>query len=126
MNHIRIFDTTLRDGEQAPGFSMTPASKLRMARALATLRVDVIEARFAASSPSDAQSIMEIAGEVDGPTICSLARIKEAMNRASANQNFVSSPSARDRNDHFDARVDHRIGSSDDISFPHAPAWHRG
>lgn len=74
MTHIRIFDTTLRDGEQAPGFSMTPDAKLRMARALAALRVDVIEAGFAASSPKDAQSIMEIAAAIEGPTICSLAR----------------------------------------------------
>ena len=74
MTHIRIFDTTLRDGEQAPGFSMTPEAKLRMARALAALRVDVIEAGFAASSPKDAQSIMEIAAAIEGPTICSLAR----------------------------------------------------
>ena len=44
MTQIRIFDTTLRDGEQAPGFSMTPDGKLRMAKALAALRVDVIEA----------------------------------------------------------------------------------
>jgi 2-isopropylmalate synthase len=74
MNEIRIFDTTLRDGEQAPGFSMTPEAKLRMAKALAALRVDVIEAGFAASSPKDAQSIKEIAAAVTGPTICSLAR----------------------------------------------------
>jgi 2-isopropylmalate synthase len=74
MNQIRIFDTTLRDGEQAPGFSMTPEAKLRMAKALAALRVDVIEAGFAASSPKDAQSIMEIAAAIHGPTICSLAR----------------------------------------------------
>jgi len=74
MNHIKIFDTTLRDGEQAPGFSMTPEAKLRMAKALAALRVDVIEAGFAASSPKDAQSIMEIAAAIHGPTICSLAR----------------------------------------------------
>lgn len=74
MTHIRIFDTTLRDGEQAPGFSMTPESKLRMAKALAALRVDVIEAGFAASSPKDAQSIMEIAAAIDGPIICSLSR----------------------------------------------------
>ena len=51
---VRIFDTTLRDGEQAPGFSMTEDGKLRMARALAALRVDVIEAGFAAASPGDA------------------------------------------------------------------------
>jgi len=74
MTPIRIFDTTLRDGEQAPGFSMTPESKLRMAKALAALRVDVIEAGFAASSPKDAQSIMEIAAAIDGPIICSLSR----------------------------------------------------
>ena len=74
MTQIRIFDTTLRDGEQAPGFSMTPDGKLRMAKALAALRVDVIEAGFAAASPGDAQSIMEIAGTIEGPTICSLAR----------------------------------------------------
>ena len=71
---ITIFDTTLRDGEQAPGFSMTPEGKLRMAKALAALRVDVIEAGFAASSPKDAQSIMEIAATIEGPIICSLAR----------------------------------------------------
>lgn len=74
MTQIRIFDTTLRDGEQAPGFSMTPDGKLRMAKALAALRVDVIEAGFAASSPKDAQAIMEIAAALEGPTICSLAR----------------------------------------------------
>ena len=74
MTEIRILDTTLRDGEQAPGFSMSPEAKLRMAKALAALRVDVIEAGFAASSPKDAQSIMEIAAAVTGSTICSLAR----------------------------------------------------
>jgi 2-isopropylmalate synthase len=74
MTQIKIFDTTLRDGEQAPGFSMTPEGKLRMAKALQALRVDVIEAGFAASSPSDAQAIMEIAAAIDGPVICSLAR----------------------------------------------------
>src|SRR5260221_6399445 len=74
MTQIRIFDTTLRDGEQAPGFSMAPEGKLRMARALTALRVDVIEAGFAAASPGDAQSIMEIAAAIEGPVICSLAR----------------------------------------------------
>ena len=84
MTPIKIFDTTLRDGEQAPGFSMTPPAKLRMAKALAALRVDVIEAGFAASSPSDAQSIMEIAAAVHGPTICSLARAMRSDILASA------------------------------------------
>ena len=73
-NRIIIFDTTLRDGEQAPGFSMSEAAKLKMARALAALKVDVIEAGFAASSPGDARAIELIAREIDGPIICSLAR----------------------------------------------------
>jgi 2-isopropylmalate synthase len=72
---VFIFDTTLRDGEQAPGFSMNEAGKLRIARALAALRVDVIEAGFAAASPGDARAIEAVARELDGsPTICSLAR----------------------------------------------------
>ena len=61
MTQVRIFDTTLRDGEQAPGFSMSPDGKLKMARALAALRVDVIEAGFAAASPGDFESIQQIA-----------------------------------------------------------------
>lgn len=72
--HVTIFDTTLRDGEQAPGFSMSEPAKLKMARALAALRVDVIEAGFAAASPGDARAIELIAREVHGPVICSLAR----------------------------------------------------
>lgn len=73
-DRIIIFDTTLRDGEQAPGFSMTEDGKLRMARALAALKVDVIEAGFAAASPGDLRAITRIAREVEGPIICSLAR----------------------------------------------------
>lgn len=94
MSHIRIFDTTLRDGEQAPGFSMTPEAKLRMAKALAALRVDVIEAGFAASSPMDAQSIMDIASTIEGPTICSLARATRGDILASA---AALAPAARKR-----------------------------
>ncbi|MEO1038569.1 MAG: 2-isopropylmalate synthase [Pseudomonadota bacterium] len=71
---VRIFDTTLRDGEQSPGFSMNEAGKLAMARALAGLKVDVIEAGFAAASPGDFRAVERIAGEIDGPAICSLAR----------------------------------------------------
>ncbi len=73
---VRIFDTTLRDGEQSPGFSMTMKGKLRMARALAALKVDVIEAGFAAASPGDAEAVAAIAEEAEGPTICSLARVQ--------------------------------------------------
>lgn len=71
---ITIFDTTLRDGEQAPGCSMTLREKLRVAKALADLRVDVIEAGFPAASPGDFESVRAIADENRGPIICGLAR----------------------------------------------------
>jgi len=73
-NRVIIFDTTLRDGEQSPGASMTLDEKLRVAHALAELKVDVIEAGFAIASNGDFQSVHEIAKQVKGPTICSLAR----------------------------------------------------
>ena len=71
---VKIFDTTLRDGEQAPGFSMTSGQKLRMAKALEALNVDVIEAGFAAASEGDFEAIQAISREVTDSTICSLAR----------------------------------------------------
>ncbi len=69
-----IFDTTLRDGEQAPGCSMTLREKLRVATALAELGVDVIEAGFPAASPGDLASVKRIAQTVQGPVIAGLAR----------------------------------------------------
>ena len=72
--HVKIFDTTLRDGEQAPGFSMDGGGKLRMARALSDLGVDIIEAGFAVASPGDFEAVQTIAREITGTTICSLAR----------------------------------------------------
>lgn len=74
-NHVKIFDTTLRDGEQAPGFSMAVDAKMVVARALAELNVDIIEAGFAAASPGDAAAVRTIACEIEGPIICSLARL---------------------------------------------------
>ncbi|PMQ05735.1 2-isopropylmalate synthase [Dyella sp. AD56] len=71
---VRIFDTTLRDGEQAPGFSMDRRAKLRMAHALEALGVDVLEAGFPSASPDDFASVAEIARVLRGPTICALAR----------------------------------------------------
>lgn len=73
-DRVLIFDTTLRDGEQAPGFSMSTDAKLIVARALKALRVDIIEAGFAAASPGDAAAVKAVAEEIDGPVICSLAR----------------------------------------------------
>lgn len=69
-----IFDTTLRDGEQSPGASMTKDEKLRIAKALEKLRVDVIEAGFAVSSPGDFEAVKAIAEAVKDSRICSLAR----------------------------------------------------
>jgi 2-isopropylmalate synthase len=74
---IRIFDTTLRDGEQSPGCSMDFNEKLEVARALERLKVDVIEAGFAISSPGDFESVSRIAKEIKGCTIASLARTNE-------------------------------------------------
>ncbi len=71
---VIIFDTTLRDGEQAPGCSMTLHEKLRVATALRDLKVDVIEAGFAAASPGDFDAVRAIAEQIQGPVICSLAR----------------------------------------------------
>jgi 2-isopropylmalate synthase len=79
MDRVIIFDTTLRDGEQAPGFSMNTVEKLEMARQLARLNVDVIEAGFPISSEEDFEATREVArqvGTLDGaPTICGLSRV---------------------------------------------------
>jgi 2-isopropylmalate synthase len=72
-----IFDTTLRDGEQSPGASMTREEKLRIARQLERLRVDVIEAGFAASSNGDFEAVKAIADTVREVTVCSLARAND-------------------------------------------------
>ncbi len=72
-----IFDTTLRDGEQSPGASMTRDEKLRIARQLERLKVDVIEAGFAASSNGDFEAVQLIANSIQDSTICSLARAND-------------------------------------------------
>ena len=74
---IRIFDTTLRDGEQSPGCSMNLNEKLEVARQLEALKVDIIEAGFAIASPGDAAAISAIADIIKDSTICSLARCAE-------------------------------------------------
>ncbi|MEK8026101.1 2-isopropylmalate synthase [Pseudaquabacterium rugosum] len=72
-----IFDTTLRDGEQSPGASMTKDEKLRIARQLERLKVDVIEAGFAASSNGDFEAVKAIADVIQDATVCSLARAND-------------------------------------------------
>src|SRR5678809_1816302 len=87
-NYVKIFDTTLRDGEQSPGATMTSAEKLELARSLARMGVDIIEAGFPAASPDDLEAVRRIAvevgraaiGESDSkvPVIAGLARANKA------------------------------------------------
>ena len=77
-NQVIIFDTTLRDGEQSPGASMTKDEKLRIARALEKLRVDVIEAGFAIASPGDFEAVKLIADTIQDSVVCSLSRAVDA------------------------------------------------
>src|SRR5260221_9485869 len=72
-----IFDTTMRDGEQSPGAAMSRDDKVRIAKQLEKLRVDVIEAGFAASSPGDFEAIRAVAAVVKDSTICALARAND-------------------------------------------------
>ncbi|MHB8173992.1 MAG: 2-isopropylmalate synthase [Nitrospirota bacterium] len=74
---IKIFDTTLRDGEQSPGCSMNIEEKLMVARQLARMKVDIIEAGFPIASDGDFEAVRRIAQEVNGPVICALARTTE-------------------------------------------------
>ena len=74
---IIVFDTTLRDGEQAPGFSMDVPSKLSLARALDALGVDIIEAGFPIASPADSEATRQVAAEVKRPVIAALARCRK-------------------------------------------------
>ncbi|MCX7847639.1 MAG: 2-isopropylmalate synthase [bacterium] len=73
-DYVRIFDTTLRDGEQCPGATMNLEEKLRVARQLALLNVDVIEAGFPIASKDDFEAVKTIAGEIEGPEIAGLCR----------------------------------------------------
>ncbi len=75
-DRIRIFDTTLRDGEQAPGFSLRPDEKVQLARQLDALGVDIIEAGFPIASPADADAVRRIANEIRRPVVACLARCR--------------------------------------------------
>jgi 2-isopropylmalate synthase len=75
---VKVFDTTLRDGEQSPGASMNLEEKLEVAHQLARLGVDVIEAGFPAASIGDFEAVRAIAGRIDGPTICGLCRAHDS------------------------------------------------
>ncbi len=77
MEMVRIFDTTLRDGEQAPGFSMNTAEKLRFARRLESLGVDVIEAGFPIASQGDFEAVREVGRAVRHSTVAGLSRTRQ-------------------------------------------------
>src|SRR5262249_40014772 len=92
-NRIRIFDTTLRDGEQSPGASMNMAEKVEVARALAALGVDVIEAGFPIASQGDFEAVRAIATEVTGSTVCGLPRCNERdIDRAAEALKYAQAP----------------------------------
>jgi 2-isopropylmalate synthase len=93
-NRLIIFDTTLRDGEQAPGFSMRIDEKLRMARQLAALGVDIIEAGFPIASEADAEAVRTVSTHVRGPVIAALARCNRADIERAA---WALEPAARKR-----------------------------
>ena len=114
-NKVLIFDTTLRDGEQAPGCSMSLREKLKIAHALNELNVDVIEAGFAAASPGDFESVHTISSEINGSTICSLARCNPQDIEAAAKA-IDASP---DKRIHVfvatsDIHLEHKLGMTQD------------
>jgi len=76
-DHVRIFDTTLRDGEQSPGCTMNVEEKIAIARQLERLNVDIIEAGFAASSPGDFEAVRRVAEAMTNPTVLSLSRTRD-------------------------------------------------
>ena len=107
-DRIRIFDTTLRDGEQAPGFSLRPAEKLQIARQLDELGVDIIEAGFPIASPADADAVRRIATEIRRPSIACLARCRrDDIERAG----WAIEPAARPRIHTFIATSDLHLQS---------------
>lgn len=102
-NHVYVFDTTLRDGEQVPGCQLSTNEKIDIARELEALGVDIIEAGFPASSPGDFQSVVEISKAVKHPIICALTRAhKGDIDSAVASLQYAKKP-----------RIHTGIGASD-------------
>ncbi len=99
---VRIFDTTLRDGEQSPGFSLRVSEKLLLAHQLDQLGVDIIEAGFPIASPADAESVRRVSTEIRRPVIACLARCHPRISRRprgpfSRRRAVASTPSSRRR-----------------------------
>ncbi|HUF95017.1 MAG TPA: 2-isopropylmalate synthase, partial [Acidimicrobiia bacterium] len=76
--HVTVFDTTLRDGEQAPGIALNPDQKLRIALQLELLGVDVVEAGFPVSSEGDFEAVQRIARQLNAPVVAAMARTSPA------------------------------------------------
>src|SRR3990167_3066855 len=110
---VRIFDTTLRDGEQSPGCTMNVDEKLVIARQLEALGVDVIEAGFAAASPGDFESVRAVAHAVNGPVVLSLARTREAdLERALSAVDGAKRPGIHTFIATSDLHLEHKLGMS--------------
>jgi 2-isopropylmalate synthase len=113
MHRVQIFDTTLRDGEQSPGISLSVEEKVEIAHQLARLKVDVIEAGFPITSEGDFESVSRIATEVKGPTIAGLARIHQAdIERAWEAVQWSSSPRIHTFVGTSDLHIEHQMRSN--------------
>jgi 2-isopropylmalate synthase len=110
---IRIFDTTLRDGEQSPGCSMNLAEKIKLARQLERLGVDVIEAGFPIASQGDFESVQAIAREISGTQVCGLARTgREDVERAAAALEDAKQPRIHTFIATSDIHLEHKLRKS--------------
>ena len=123
-NRVRIFDTTLRDGEQSPGISLNTQEKLEIAHQLARLGVDIVEAGFPIASPGDFEAVQAIAREVHGPVICGLARAGGAGHRRRLERG-QGLRAAADPHLHLDQRHPHRASAADDARGRQGPGSRR-
>lgn len=113
MRQVQIFDTTLRDGEQSPGISLSVEEKVEIAHQLGRLKVDVIEAGFPITSEGDFESVSRIATEVKGPTIAGLARIyEEDIHRAWEAVKFSERPRIHTFVGTSDLHIEHQMRSN--------------
>ena len=112
-NHIYIFDTTLRDGEQVPGCQLSTSEKIDIARELEALGVDVIEAGFPVSSPGDFQSVIEISKAVKNPIVCALTRAhKGDIDSAVASLQYAKRPRIHTGIGASDMHIKHKFNST--------------
>jgi len=112
-NHIYVFDTTLRDGEQVPGCQLSTSEKIDIARELEALGVDVIEAGFPVSSPGDFQSVIEISKAVKNPIVCALTRAhKGDIDSAVAALQYAKRPRIHTGIGASDMHIKHKFNST--------------